>query len=71
LPCKVGNLIILYEQENPRYTCRRYTSERIMLKELTPNTLKFIKEMPYMSRLNCLSEKSSVPKLIEVELNEK
>ena len=41
-----------------------------MLKELTPNTLKFIKEKPYMSRLHCFNDKLPVPKLTEVEMNE-
>jgi hypothetical protein len=42
-----------------------------MLKELIPNTLSFIKERPYMSRLFCFNDKLPVPKLTEVELNEK
>jgi hypothetical protein len=41
-----------------------------MLKELTPNTLKFIKGRPYISRLHSLNDKLPVPKLIEVQLNE-
>jgi hypothetical protein len=42
-----------------------------MLKELTPNTLRFIKKRPYMTRLHCFDDKLPVPRLTEVELNEK
>jgi hypothetical protein len=44
----IGELMDKYEPY-----AHKFTSKRVMLQELTPKTLKFIKERPYMTRLNC------------------
>jgi hypothetical protein len=62
----MGELMDKYEPE-----IYRYTSKRVMLKEINPKTLKFIKETPYMTRLHCYDYDCPVLKLTEIELNEK
>jgi hypothetical protein len=66
LPFQVGNLIDMYEPDGPLFT-----SKRVVLRELNPKTLKFIKEKPYMSRMTCYNNQCPVPKLIQVGMNEK
>jgi hypothetical protein len=62
----MGELMDKYEP----YT-HRYSSKRVMLKEINPKTLKFIKELPYITRLQCYDYDCPVLKLTEIELNEK
>jgi hypothetical protein len=65
LPWQVANLIHLYEPDG-----HRNDSKRVILKELTSKTLKFIKERPYISRLHTYNSVCPVLKLIQLELNE-
>jgi hypothetical protein len=62
----IGELIDKYD----RYTYRP-TSERVALKEINSKTRKFIKELPYISRLQCYDTVCPVLKLTNVEINEK
>jgi hypothetical protein len=62
----IGELIDKYEP----YTYRP-TSERVALKKINSKTLKFIKELPYISRLHCYDTVCPVLKLTNVEINEK